>query len=97
MLDGHEGLAVASAKVEIAVAPCVQFAASPQGLAGPCGAALAGVVDDEHGGLEASLDVAQDAEDGCDVGGGVLVDAVQADQWIEDEEAWLDALHGLAQ
>ena len=40
------------------------------------------------GGRDAApLDVAQDDEDGGDVGGGVLVDAVQADQGVEDEQA----------
>ena len=48
-------------------------------------------------GLEASLQLAQEAEDGGDLAGGVLVDAVQADQGIEDQEARFDALHCLLQ
>ena len=73
----------------------MQFAASAQGLSGPPAAALAGVVDEEHGGFRAALDGAQEAEDGGDLPGGVLVDAVEADQRIEDEEPGPDALHGL--
>ncbi len=97
MLDGQEGLPVAPAQVEIAVSPGMQLAAPPQGLAGPRGPALAGMVDNDDGGVEAALDVAQMAEDGGDVGGGVLVDAVQADQGIEDEQTRRDALDGVAQ
>ena len=42
-----------------------------------------------------ALDVAQEAEDGGDLGDGVLVDGVQADQGVEDHEAGPDALHGV--
>ena len=34
---------------------------------------------------------------GSDLGGGVLVDAVEADQGVEDQEPRPDALHGLQQ
>ena len=97
MLDGHEGLPVATAQVEVTVSPGVQLTAAPQGLARPRGPALASVVDEQHGGLEAALQVAQEAEDGGDVCDGVLVHAVQADQGVEDHEARCDALHGLLQ
>ena len=73
----------------------MQIAAPTQCLSGPGAAALAGVVDEHDGGLEAALDVAQEAEDGDDVGGGVLVDGVEADQGVEDEEPGADAFHGL--
>ena len=55
------------------------------------------MVDQQHGGLEAALDVAQEAEDGGDLGDGVLVDTVQADQGVEDHEAGPDAFHRLHQ
>ena len=97
MLDGHEDLPVAAAQVEVAVAPGVQFAASAQGLPRPCGAAFPGMVDEQHGGLEASLYVAQEAEDGGDLGDGIFVDAVQADERVEHHEAGADALHRLDQ
>ena len=54
-------------------------------------------MDEQYGGLEASLYVAQKAEDGGDLGDGIFVDAVQADERIEDEEAGADALHRLDQ
>ena len=63
MLDGHEDLAVAALEAKIAVSPGVQFTAPAQGLPGPGGAALSGVMDEQDGGLEAALDVAQEAED----------------------------------
>ena len=90
-------LSVSPAQVQIGVAPGVQLAASTQGLARPGGAALSCVVDQQHGGLEAALDIAQKAEDGGDLGDGVLVDAVQADQGVEDHEAGPDAFHRLHQ
>ena len=95
MLDGHEDLPVSPAQVQIGVAPGVQLAASAQGLARPGGAALSRMVDQQHGGLEAALDVAQEAEDWGDLGDGVLVDAVQADQGVEDHEAGPDPFHRL--
>ena len=98
MLDGHEGLPVAAAQVEIGVSPGVQLAAAPAGP-GPAGVApaLARVVDEQDGGLEAALQVAQEAEDRRDVRDRVLVHAVQADQGVENHEARCDALHGLLQ
>ena len=97
MLDGHEDLALPAAQVQIAVPPGVQFGRSSERLARPRGAALSGMVDEYHGGLEAALQVSQEAEDGGDFGDGVLVDAVQAHQGVEDDEAGRDALHGLAE
>ena len=55
------------------------------------------MVDKQDGDLEAALEVTQEAEYGSDLGDGVFVDAMQADQWVEDHQAWRDALHGLAQ
>jgi hypothetical protein len=47
--------------------------------------ALAGVVDEEHGGVEVALEVAQVGEHRRDLGRRVLIDAVQADEGIEHE------------
>ena len=97
MLGGHDDLPVAPAQVEIAVAPGMQLAAAAQRLAGAAGATLASVVDEQHSGPEAALQVAQEAEDGSDFRNRVLVDAMQADQGIEDEEARSDPFDGLQQ
>ena len=50
-------------------------------------------MDEQDGGLEAALDVVQEAQHGGDLGDDVLVDAVQAHQGVEDDEAGRDALH----
>ena len=97
VLDGHDDVPVAAPQVEIRIAPGVQFAAPAQGLSRPCGAALSGMMDEQHGGPEAALDVAQEAEDGGDLGDGIFVDAVQPDEGVEDDEAGADALHRLDQ
>ena len=55
------------------------------------------MVDEQHGGGEAALDVAQEPEDGGDIGDGVFIDAVETDQGVEDEEPRLDPLDGLVQ
>jgi len=41
--------------------------------------------------------IAQERQDGGDVGDGVLVDAVQAHQGVEDEQAGPDTLDGVEQ
>ena len=66
-------------------------------LAGARGGTLAGVVHEHDGGVELSLQVAQEAEDGGDLGDGVLVDAMQAHQGVEDEQARGEALDGVVQ
>lgn len=82
-----EGLLVA-AEVEIGVAPAVEFARTAQGLAGPGGVGiLAGMVHDEHGELELTLELTQEAQERGDLGGFVLVDAMETDQGIEHEQA----------
>ena len=62
MLDGHESLPVPAAQVEIGIPPSVQLTAAAEGLARPRSPALASVVDEQDGGLEAALQVAQEAE-----------------------------------
>ena len=97
MLDGHDDLLVPAAQVQIAVPPGVQLTAPAQGLPGPGRGALAGMMDQQDGAREAALDVAQEAEDGGDLGDGVLVDAVQAHERVEDDEPGPDALDRLHQ
>ena len=97
MLGGHHDLPVAPAQVQIRIAPGMQLATSAQGLSRPGRTAFASVVDEHHGGCEASLELAQEAEDGGDLGDGVLVDAMQAHQGVEDQQPRSDPLHGLEQ
>ncbi len=93
MLDGHDDLSVAPSQVEIAVSPGMQLAAPPECL---LVAPLLRAWWTSRT-LEAALQVAQEAEDGGDLAGGILVDATQADQGIEDQQARFDALDGLQQ
>ena len=44
-------------------------------------------MDEEDGGFEAALYVAQEAQHGGDLGDGIFVDAVQAHEGVEDDEA----------
>ena len=97
VLDAHDDLPLSSAQVQVAVAPGMEFGRPAQSLAGPCGGVLSGVVHEHDGGAEPSLQLAQESEDGGDVGDGVLVDTVQAHQGVEDKQAWPDALDGVVQ
>ena len=64
LLDGHDDLPVAAAQVAVAVATGMQLGASPEHLAGAGGGGLAGMADEQDGGPEAALGIAQEAEDG---------------------------------
>ena len=79
---GRQGQSGAfAAQVEIGVAPAVEFAGTAQGLARPAGVGvLAGVMDQEDGQSELALQFPQVREQGGDLGGIVLIDAVQSDQ-----------------
>src|SRR3989441_6607337 len=61
------------------------------------GSSLAGMVNEQHGHLEAALEMAQVAEHGGHLGRDVLVDAVQADERIEHEQPRPEPLDGLPQ
>ena len=98
MFDGQAERVAAAAQVEVGVAPGVELGGAAQGLAGPgVRGALAGVVHEEHGGVEVALEVAQVGEHRGDLGRGVLVDAVQADEGIEHEQRRPEARDRLAQ
>ena len=60
-------------------------------------AALPGVVHEHDGGVEPSLQLAQESEDGGDLRRRRSIDAVQAHQGVEDKQAWPDALDGVVQ
>jgi len=61
------------------------------------GGALAGMVDEEDGAVELTLEVAQIGEQGGDLGGGIFVEAMQAHEGIEAEERGAQGLDGGAQ
>ena len=97
MLDGQGDVPLSSAQVQVAVAPCMELGRPAKRLAGARGGAFARVMDEHHGGVEASLEISQERQDGGDVGDGVLVDAVQTHQGVEDEQAGPDTLDGVEQ
>jgi len=85
MLDGERELIRFSPEVEVRIAPGMKLGASAQGLTGAemvCG--LSGVMDDDHGEAEQTLEFAEVGEDGGDIGRSVFVDAMQANEWVEE-------------
>ena len=54
-------------------------------------------MNQEHGHLELALKLAQEGQECGDLSGVVLVDAVKADQGIEDEQAGLELLDGVGE
>ena len=99
MLDGEDDAIVAvAAEIEVGVAPGVELGRAAQGLAGADGAgALSGMVDDGDGDGVAALQFAQEGEQRGDLAADVLVDAMQADEGIEDEEPRLEPGDGLVE
>ena len=55
------------------------------------------MVDDEHGGAAPALQLAQIGEQGRDLAAGVLVDAVQPHERIEDEQTGPQPVDGLGE
>ena len=87
-----------AAQVKVRVSPCVELGGAPQSLPGAeMGRALARVVDQEDSRAEAALKPAQEAEKRRHLGGGVLIDAVQAHEGIEDEEPRVERRYGVAE
>src|SRR5437867_5100405 len=98
MFDAQAQRLALASEIEVRVPPGVELRGSAKGLSGPgVGCSLAGMVNEQHGHLEAALEMAQVAEHGGDLGGDVLVDAVQADEGIEHEQPRPEPLDGLSQ
>jgi len=62
-----------------------------------CRYPLLGVMDDEHGNVMPALQLAQVGEQRGDLAAGVLVDAVETYERIEDEQARLQSGDGLSE
>ena len=98
MLDGQHQVIAIAAQIEVGIAPGVELGRAMQGLSGAgIAGAFSGMMDDEHGDAIATLQLAQIGEQRGDLAAGVLVDAVQADEGIEDEQAWLQSGHGVGE
>ena len=93
VLDGQGDIAVfagiaVAAEVEVGIAPGMELGGASQGLAGAdVAGALLGVVDDDDGDGVAALQLAQIGEQRRHFAAGVLIDAMQAHEGIEDEQA----------
>ena len=70
VFDRHDDLPLAPAKVQVAVAPGMEFRRTAQPLPRARGAALACVVHEYHGGLETALELAQEREQRRHIRGG---------------------------
>jgi hypothetical protein len=53
------------------------------------------MMDEDDGGAEAALELAEEGKQGSDFTACVLIDAVEADKGIEDEEAWFQGGDGV--
>ena len=88
MLDGESEIIAVTAQIEVAVAPGVELRRAAESLAvTKAVGAFFGVVDDDDGELMLALKIAQKGEQGSDLGARVLIDAMQADEGVEDEQA----------
>jgi hypothetical protein len=98
MLNRESEMIALATQIEVAIAPSAELRGTAQRLAGAgASATLLGVVDDEDGEAMAPLQLAQVGKQRGDFGAGVLVDAVQADEGIENEQAWLKGGDGVGE
>ena len=87
VLDGEQQRVGVATEVQVGVAPGVEIAAASEGEPSlrTNRAGFAGVMDDEDSDVVLALEGAEVAKERGDFAGVVLVDAVEADERIEDE------------
>lgn len=87
VLDGDGELLPGASDIESAVNPGVEVSRPTEALAAlrSGGAILPGVVHDEDGDIVLALELAEKREHGGDLRGAVLVDAMEADEGVEQE------------
>jgi hypothetical protein len=89
MLDAELQLSADATQEGVRVAPGVELGGAAQGLAAALvGSSLSGVMYERDSGVEVTLQVAQVGEERSDLGGSVLVDAVQTHEGIEHQQFW---------
>ena len=86
MLDGEPQAVGPAGQIEVGIAPGPEVAGAAQRLAGKGGAALAGMVDEEDGGVEGACQFTQCGENGGDLAGVIFIGALEAYEWIEDQQ-----------
>jgi len=95
MFDGQGELIALTAQIEIRVSPTMQFTGTAQGLAGAQGGSVFfSVMDQEHGQMKLALELTQEAEQGRDLRGLVLIALMQADEWIQNQQQRSEGFHG---
>lgn len=97
VFDGEPELIVMGAEVEVGVAPGMEITRAAQVLSGEGPIGLSGVVDEEDGEGEGALQLAEVGEEGGDLEGGILVEAVEADEGIEDQQAGAMGVEGVGE
>src|ERR1700730_5953850 len=96
VLDREGEIIAIAAQIEIGIPPGVELGGAAQGLSGAHAAgALFGMMDDDHGDAVATLQLAQIGEQRRHLAAGVLIDAMQPYERIEDKEARLQFGDGL--
>jgi hypothetical protein len=97
VFKGHDKAMLPSRQIGIGIAKGVKVRAAAKGLSGLCALPLAGMVYEDHSAVMGALELAQVAQQFGDIGGGIFIEAVQSDQGIEKEQAWLIALEGFVE
>jgi len=87
VFDGQADVCVCFLEIEVGVAPGVEVGGPPQCLSGDGSVALAGVVYQKHGQVEASLKGAQVGQERRDLGCGVLIESVEPDEGVEYKQS----------
>jgi len=90
VLDGKESVIAPGGEKQGRVVPGSEVAAAAQAVAELTGGRLAHVVDEEEAERELALERPERAEERRDLGGGVLVDASDPDEGVEDEQTRRD-------
>ncbi len=99
VFDGERDAVICVAtQIEVGIAPGVELGGTAERLTGAHGAgAFPGVVDEDDSEAMAALEVAQVGEQRGDLAADILVDAMQADERIEDEHSGLQRGDGLVE
>ena len=92
MLDGEPQAVGPAGEIEVGITPGPEVTAAAQRLAGNGGTALAGMVDEEDGGVEGDSQFTQCGENGGDLAGVIFIGALEAYERIKDQQ--LGALAG---
>lgn len=87
VLDSDGEVITEAADVDSAVGPSVEVSRPAEGLTGVYGTTLLGVMDDDDGDVVLALHLAKEGEESGDIGGTIFVDAVKANERIEEEHA----------